>query len=454
MVEPTFVLLLFNLGVAASLASILSRIPAFQRMLQQEDRSLPQRLEMALAFGTIYGAGAAARVFTHSYTAADLTLPGAFLAGLLGGYVTGMLSGLLMSLPAMFAPELLAMPLYAGVGLLGGLVRDCAPDPEEIWRYSPVFEVLGAWKAMGDKGHAFRLLLTAGVLSAEGLRLAGSALFQSKAIFNPLRAEDQPFLPWAAALFATNVFCTFVPIKIWNTARMERKLSTQQRLLAEARLAALQSQINPHFLFNTLNSVSSLIRQDPQGARKMIYKLSNVLRRAMRNTDNFAPLRDELAFIDDYLAIEIVRFGEKLRFSREVDAATLDVLVPSMILQPLIENSIKHGLAGKIEGGTISVHASFLGEPDKQRLLVVVEDDGEGIPEEKMEELFAAGSTGIGVANVRQRLEVFFAENYRMSIDSKLGQGTRTEIEIPASGVEQSLHLNKPLKSIDSNSLQ
>ena len=118
-----------------------------------------------------------------------------------------------------------------------------------------------------------------------------------------------------------------------------------------------------------------------------------------------------------------------MRFERDVSAETLDIMVPSMILQPLIENSIKHGLAGKLEGGTIWLRAVLNGEG---RLLLTVEDDGEGIPEEKMENLFGSAS-GIGVSNVKERLEVLFGKDYRMSVDSRLGQGTRTEIEIPAS---------------------
>jgi two-component system, LytTR family, sensor kinase len=435
MVEPAFVLLLFNLGVAASLASILSRIPAFQRMLLREERSLTQRLEMALAFGGIFGAGAAARVYTGAYQAADLTLAGAYLAGLLGGYVTGMVSGILMSLPAMFGNELLAMPLYAGIGVLGGLMRDCAPDTEEIWRYSPVFDILGLWRVLRNRTlwarYGYRLLISAGLMLAEGLRLTGQFMFRAKAIFSPVPIDTEPLLPWISALAGTSVLCAFLPLKIWNTTRMESKLSLQQRLLAEARLAALTSQINPHFLFNTLNSVSSLIRIDPDRARAMVYKLANVMRRAMRNTDNFTPLRDELAFIEDYLAIEMVRFGEKLRFQRDVTPDTLGVSVPAMVLQPLIENSIKHGLASKVEGGTIWVRARLL---EENRMLLTVEDDGEGIADEKMEELFTNPS-GIGVANVKERLDVLYGEHYRLSVDSRLGQGTRTEIEIPTSKI-------------------
>ena len=147
-----------------------------------------------------------------------------------------------------------------------------------------------------------------------------------------------------------------IPLKIWNNTRNEKKLEEQERLLVEARLAALTSQINPHFLFNTLNSVSSLIRTDPEpGARDGGAALSKVLRRLLRKHENFSTLRDELSFIDDYLAIEVVRFGDKLRFERTWRADTLDMLVPSMLLQPLVENSIKHGLSSKVEGGTIRI---------------------------------------------------------------------------------------------------
>ncbi|MDX2269999.1 MAG: histidine kinase [Bryobacter sp.] len=447
MVEPAFVLLLFQLAVAASAASILSRIPLFQGILLREERTLTQRLEMAMVFGAVFGAGAAARLFSGGYEAADLTLPGAFLAGLLGGYVTGMVSGILMSLPAMFAQELLAMPLYAGIGVLGGLLRDFAPSTEEIWRYSPLFDVVTGWRAWRDadarRNWFYRLFISLGVVGAEALRMAGQLLFSSKAIFSPLTLKEDPLLAWVGALCATNILCTLLPMKIWNTARMEKRLSDQQRLLAEARLAALTSQINPHFLFNTLNSVNTLVRIDPDRARGMIYKLSNVLRRAMRGAGNFTSVSDEIAFIDDYFSIELIRFGEKLRFVREVDPETLALTIPSMVLQPLIENSIKHGLAGKVEGGTIWLRVNRL---DEDRLQLVVEDDGEGIPEERLEELFEPGAEGgIGVNNVRQRLEVLYQQKFRMMVDSRLGQGTRTEIEIPARKfVTTGIHYQKP----------
>ncbi len=194
--------------------------------------------------------------------------------------------------------------------------------------------------------------------------------------------------------------------------------------LNEARLAALSSQINPHFLFNTLNSVTALIRLNPDQARQVVQKLSKILRRLLRQQDNLTTLGEELSFIDDYLAIEMVRFGEKLRFVKEIDPATLDMLVPSMMLQPLVENSIRHGLASKVAGGTIRVRSQIVGG----RLQILVEDDGVGIPEAKLATLF---EHGIGVNNVNERLKVLFGSGYRMWIDSRLGEGTSTGIELP-----------------------
>src|SRR6202023_2064950 len=203
------------------------------------------------------------------------------------------------------------------------------------------------------------------------------------ALYNP-----QASSPWAAAaVYATTVFAVLLPLKIWNNTRNEDKLESQQRLLNEARLQALTRQINPHFLFNTLNSVSSLIRTDPHQARLMVLKLSRILRRLLRKHENFSPLRDELSFIEDYLSIEVVRFGDKLRFEKDVAGDTLDMLVPSMLLQPLVENSIKHGLSSKVDGGTIRIRT----HRRDSRLHVLVEDDGVGIPQAKLPTLLAHG---------------------------------------------------------------
>jgi len=432
MLQGYLVTLLVKLATMAAIASILARSNRFKAMLMRESRTLGQRLELAIWLSVVFGASVATRVGGHStYSGADLGLEGAFLAGILGGYVTGLVSGVLISLPALFpAGELLTLPLLAGVGVLGGVVRDLAPDPEEIWRFSPYFD-LNVWRFFKDTRNyqrtAYHLLLFAAILVGEFLRqiLAQSNLGRENMasvfrLFPP--GIDHP-LTWVA-LYLTTVFAVAIPLKIWNNTRNEKKLEEQQRLLVEARLEALTSQINPHFLFNTLNSVSSLIRTDPNTARVMVVKLSQVLRRLLRKHENFSTLRDELSFIEDYLAIEVVRFGDKLRFEKDVAADTLDMLVPSMILQPLVENSIKHGIGGKVEGGTIRIRT----RRDGARLRLLVEDDGVGIPEEKLATVL---DHGIGVSNVHERLKVLFGNEYRMWIDSRPGQGTHIQIEVP-----------------------
>ena len=163
---------------------------------------------------------------------------------------------------------------------------------------------------------------------------------------------------------------------------------------------------------------------DPDQARQVIYKLSKILRRLLRQQENLTSLGEELSFIDDYLAIEMVRFGDKLRFIKDIDPATPDLLVPSMLLQPLVENSIRHGLSNKVDGGTIWVRSRIAG----RRLQILVEDDGVGIPEAKLATLF---EQGIGVNNVNERLKVLFGEDYKMWIDSRPGEGTSTGIELP-----------------------
>jgi two-component system LytT family sensor kinase len=406
---------------------VLARSNIFKGLLMRENRTLDQRLSLSLWISVVFGASVGVRAVSPNYHAADLGLEGSLIAGLLGGYVAGLFSGVLISLPAMFIGEHLSMPLLAGIGVLGGLLRDCAPHPDEIWRFSPFFDlnIYRFFKERHDyRRTAFQLVLFGAILFAEFLRQTMGNLFSPRELFHLAPGWPHPHPLTIVALYAATLLAVAIPLKIWNAMRNERKIEEQQRLLSEARMAALTSQINPHFLFNTLNSVSSLIRTNPAQARIMVLKLSQVLRRLLRKHENFNPLREELSFIEDYLAIEVVRFGDKLRFEKDVAADTLDMLVPSMLLQPLVENSIKHGLSNKVEGGTIRIRTRREGA----HLKIWVEDDGVGIPEEKLATLL---EHGIGVSNVNERLKVLFGNEYRMWIDSRPGSGTKVEIDLP-----------------------
>jgi two-component system LytT family sensor kinase len=421
------VTLLVKIGIATSLASFGVRGQAIRRMLLREDRTLPQRVRLALWFVVLFTPGVAIRVLTRTaYPALDLGLEGSLLAGITGGYVCGWLAGMMISIPAMLHHEILSLPVFALVGLGGGLLRDSASQKEEIWRFSPfpdvnVYRIFQHGREL--RSALFHFYFTMGVLATEFLRQSLASIFGKELLFSVGLPGDPPAV--LIALYATTYFCITLPLKVWNNTRNEAKLEEQERLLMQARLDALSSQINPHFLFNTLNSISSLIRLHPEQARTMVVRLARIMRRRLRAQEHFAPLRDELEFIEDYLSIETARFGDKLRVIKDVDPDTLDALVPSMLLQPLVENCIKHGISGKVDGGAITLRTRRHGG----RLAIEVEDDGVGIPEAELSGIL---NKGIGVNNVRERLKVLYSQDYRMLIDSQPGRGTRIEIEVPA----------------------
>jgi two-component system LytT family sensor kinase len=193
-------------------------------------------------------------------------------------------------------------------------------------------------------------------------------------------------------------------------------------------------------LFNTLNSITSLVRSKPELAREMIVKLANILRVLLKDREAFVPFSEELAFTDDYLDIEVVRFGEKLRVVKEIAEETLAVVVPSMLLQPLIENSIKHGLEPRISGGTVTLRSRILGDG---RLMLEVEDDGVGMEAERDAVARAgahagagvgngvANSGGIGMRNVRERMEVLYGSSAEVEMTSRPGRGTKVTLVMP-----------------------
>src|SRR5260370_28004865 len=188
MLEQYLVVLLIKLAVAAALASVLVRAAAFKRMLLREERTLSQLVQFGLGVGRIFGTGGAVLVVTGIYKAVDLGLEGSLLAGMLGGYVTGLLAGILISIPAMLNGECISMLLFAGCGVLGGLLRDLAPDPEEIWRVSILR------KATTGTQYAFNFLMLTAVLFAELLRWSAIQVFPKLvfALYNP-----QATSPWA-----------------------------------------------------------------------------------------------------------------------------------------------------------------------------------------------------------------------------------------------------------------
>jgi len=221
------------------------------------------------------------------------------------------------------------------------------------------------------------------------------------------------------------VMAVAIPIKIWNSARIEHRLQEQEKLLMTAQMEALASQINPHFLFNTLTSISSLIRSQPETARMLIVKLSGLLRRLLRSQEHFVTLREEIEAIDEYLDIEAVRFGTKLRIEKTLAPDTLDIVIPSLLLQPLVENSIKHGLTPKVGEGRITIRSVM----QNGHAIIDVIDDGVGVAPGNAERVKTGA--GIGLRNVNERLKVIYGANYQLQLDSVPGEGTCARIVIP-----------------------
>ena len=420
--------LVVKVAIVAVLSTMLVRFPWFRRILLTEKRDWPERLIFAASLGVPLTAGVVARLLIN-YDAADLTLAGAFLAGLLAGPYAGAIVGSMVGLPALIAGEWIAFPFAVGCGFAGGGLREICPK-EAIWHLSPLFFTdlhRNVWRLVRRFQIDWAVILLAAPIGLEILRQLLGGQFGETHIFYlavPKDATPKEHALLMVLVVVATVLCVAIPIKIWNSARIEHRLQEQEKLLMAARVEALASQINPHFLFNTLTSISSLIRSQPETARTLIVKLSGLLRRLLRSQEHFVTLREELEAIDEYLDIESIRFGPKLRIDKSIDPDSLDVVMPSMLLQPLIENSIKHGLAPKIGEGRITIRSVR----QNGHAVIDIIDNGVGVSSGHADRV---RSGGIGLRNVNERLRVIYGANYQLQLDSVPGEGTCARIVIP-----------------------
>jgi two-component system, LytTR family, sensor kinase len=412
--------LVVKLAAMAALATMLARYRRFRHILIFEQRNWPDRLVFAVGLGVPFTTGVASRVLLN-YDAADLTLEGALLAGLIAGPYTGAIVGLSMSLPALAAGEYGAPFFAVGCGFAGGGFREACPK-EDIWDFSPfvIFSLPRyVWRMLRGWTVNWQVLLLLAPIGLEFIRQMVGARYPSR-LFHLSSPE-----PWLTLfVYIAAILTVSTPIKIWNNARIEHRLQEQEKLLLAAKVEALKSQINPHFLFNTLTSVSSLIRSQPETARAVIQKLSGLLRKLMQNQEQFVTLREELEAIDAYLDIEVVRFGSRLCVKKSIAPDTLDVIVPSLLLQPLVENCIKHGFARKVGPGTITITSRREGD----LAVIEIEDDGLGISNERVPQ---ALSSGIGLSNVNERLRVLYGTQGRLALVGSPGKGAIARVEIP-----------------------
>ena len=420
--------LLIKLGVAAAVSSALVRSKEFKKLLFQEHRETRHKIYLSLWMAIPIALGVWIRFSARNFLAGDLALETTVLLGVIGGRLSGGLGGAMIALPAALHGEWAALPFNVFCGLVAGQLRHVVPDQEDIWSFSPFIDLsIYNWIRRNlPVPRLFDWQITF-LLTIVGLRFLQTEIwrFWPNAIFS----LEHSNLWVEGAIYLCSVMVVGTELKIFNTIRIQNKLEEQERFLLQARMVALQNQINPHFLFNTLNSISSLVRFDPDTAREMIIKLATILRRLLHSTDSFVPLREEVEFIDNYLDIEVVRFGrDKLRVLKELDPASLEVMVPSMLLQPLVENCLKHGLSPKVEGGSITLRSRLI----KSRLIIEVEDDGVGMAAAQMpEQPDGVGGSGIGMANVAERLKVLYGDSAKMMIESRDGVGTQIRLRLP-----------------------
>lgn len=221
--------------------------------------------------------------------------------------------------------------------------------------------------------------------------------------------------------------------KLFSTQLELAELEHQKELSVASEIRALQAQIHPHFLFNTLNTIGSLIRSQPEKAREVLVFLGEFLRRNMRQGVAFHTVKEEFKHVEAYLAIEEARFANKLKVRINIDAGTEEVLLPPLVLQPLVENAVKHGLLPKDNGGTVSIQVDL----EEESISIAVRDDGVGISSFKLRDILEGDQEkdteiGIGLRNVHQRLLRLYGQG--LLIESILGEGTSVSFRVPIAG--------------------
>lgn len=234
------------------------------------------------------------------------------------------------------------------------------------------------------------------------------------------------------ARFHFGVLTYWALVLLWLALDFNRRYRTQelrasqmQAQLARAELRALRMQLNPHFLFNTLNAISALMHRDINAAERMLARLSDFLRLTLESGKAEVPLRQELDFLKRYLEIEQIRFPDRLQVWMDVEPGTQEARVPSLILQPIVENAIKHGVARSSSAGKIEIEAAR----ENGTLRLTVRDDGPGIDvsESKVEE-------GVGLANTRERLRQMYGSSSELSLRNRENGGLRVTLSLPYRG--------------------
>ncbi len=252
----------------------------------------------------------------------------------------------------------------------------------------------------------------------------------------PYTGGDRTITIPAAALRRAPVIYSLIPIipsallcvvafnlHWWRIFVMQGRERELRELAVSAQLAALRAQVNPHFLFNSLNSIAQLISTEPVKAEACVERLAAIFRSLLKRTQaDFVPLAEELEIAEAYLEIERARFGDDLVVTEEIDERARALLLPGLILQPLVENAVRHGISKKIGGGSVVIRAAL----DNGDLRLTVHDTGVGMRAQQ-----SVFERGVGLRNVRDRLVKLYGPEYAPAITSANGEGTTVTLRIP-----------------------
>lgn len=214
------------------------------------------------------------------------------------------------------------------------------------------------------------------------------------------------------------------------------ELEHQAQLVTEAQLYALQAQINPHFLFNILNTIGMFIRTDPKMAGTLLQQLASFLRHSLKRNERFITLREELDFVRNYLILEKARFQDKLKIEKRIDDRLMEYMIPFLSIQPLVENAVRHGITPKEGKGNVLISAYMV---SPQEMEIEIQDNGVGIAPEIMPRILEPGfgsGSGVGLSNVNERLLLLYGADYGLQIKSELTKGTTVKFRVPSTTKE------------------
>jgi two-component system, LytTR family, sensor kinase len=338
----------------------------------------------------------------------------------------------------MFAMQTYSAAWYAGVRVSW---RQAITIAVAAWYIRALLVPLGFWLArrmpLRFTGNRGVLVRNTAVHSAVAVVAAGAlqvvyAILMAQITWIPRRASFNIELPMNVVTYCVAVAVAH-GLDYYNRTR-DRELAASQleAELAGARLDALRAQLHPHFLFNTLNGIAELVHEDAEAADAMLNELAQLLRAVLQQpARHVVPLADELEFVERYLRLQQIRFGDRLRFRLNIAPETRPALVPFLVLQPLVENAVLHGIATQPEGGHMEIASCREGE----WLLLRTQDDGAGC---------AAPAEGMGLRSTRLRLRHSYGDAQAFEFKSSLGKGTTVELRLPFNIAEPAEGAHQP----------